>query len=153
MILDFDYYNPTHVYFGKNALSNLRGELEKYGDTVLLVYGKGSVKKTGLYDSVLAILKDAGKKIVELDGVKSNPTYSRMMDGCRLVRENNVSLILAVGGGSVIDCAKAISVAAYCQGDAWQRYWIDFEPVDNEIIPVGSVLTMAGTASEMNGGS
>lgn len=153
MILDFDYYNPTHVYFGKNALSNLRGELEKYGDTVLLVYGKGSVKKTGLYDSVLAILKDAGKKIVELDGVKSNPTYSRMMDGCRLVRENNVSLILAVGGGSVIDCAKAISVAAYCLGDAWQRYWIDFEPVDNEIVPVGSVLTMAGTASEMNGGS
>lgn len=153
MILDFDYYNPTHVYFGKNALSNLRGELDNYGDTVLLVYGKGSVKKTGLYDSVLAILKDAGKKIVELDGVKSNPTYSRMMDGCRLVRENNVSLILAVGGGSVIDCAKAISVAAYCQGDAWQRYWIDFEPVDNEIVPVGSVLTMAGTASEMNGGS
>ena len=85
MILDFDYYNPTHLYFGKNALSNLRGELDNYGDTVLLVYGKGSVKKTGLYDSVLAILKDAGKKIVELDGVKSNPTYSRMMDGCRLV--------------------------------------------------------------------
>ena len=153
MLLDFNYYNPTRIYFGKTALQNLRGELDAYGDTVLLVYGRGSVKKIGLYDEVVSILKAAGKKIIELDGVKSNPTYERMTEGCRLVRENDVSLILAVGGGSVIDCAKAISVSAYCKGDPWQRYWINFEPVNNRIVPVGCVLTMAGTASEMNGGS
>lgn len=153
MIYDFSYYNPTKIYFGKSSLSHLREELANYGETILLVYGKNSIKKIGLYDEVLSILKECGKKIVELSGVKSNPTYDQMMEGARLVRENNVSLILAVGGGSVIDCSKGISVSAYCKGDPWQRYWVNFEPIDNLIVPVASILTMVGTASEMNGGS
>ncbi len=153
MKFDFNYYNPTKIYFGRTALDNLSGELSSYGKTVLLMYGKGSVKKLGLYDKVVEILKDAGKTVVELSGIKSNPSYSQLLEGVRLVRENNVDLILAVGGGSVIDCAKGISVSAYCDEDPWKKYWVDFKDVDNRIVPVGSILTMAGTGSEMNGGS
>ena len=153
MKLDFTYYNPTKIYFGRTALDNLAGELANYGENVLLVYGKGSVKKIGLYDNIIKILAECGKKVIELPGIKSNPTYVQMMEGARLVRENNIDLILAVGGGSVIDFSKGISVSAYCEGDPWERYWTNFEPVNNKIVPVASVLTMAGTASEMNGGS
>ncbi|MCD8350181.1 MAG: iron-containing alcohol dehydrogenase [Planctomycetaceae bacterium] len=150
---DFTYYNPTRVHFGKKSLERLAGELANYGDSVLLMYGKGSVKKLGLYDKVVAILKAAGKTVVELPGIKSNPTYAQMLAGCKLVRDNKVDLILAVGGGSVIDCAKGVSVSAFAEGDPWERYWVNFEKVNNPIVPVGAVLTMAGTASEMNGGS
>lgn len=153
MQLDFTYENPTRVHFGRSALDHLPQELAGYGDTVLLVYGKNAIKRIGLYDRITAILRDCGKTVVELPGIKSNPTYAQLLEGARLVRENRVDLILAVGGGSVIDCAKGISVSAYCEGDPWQRYWMDFEEVDNPIVPVGCVLTMAGTASEMNGGS
>ncbi len=153
MIYDFNYYNPTKIYFGKTALSNLESELKDYGKTVLLLYGKNSVKKSGLYDQVVTILNQCNKTVVELGGINSNPRYSQVLEGGKLVRENNVDLILAVGGGSVVDCAKAISVSAYAKGDAWTRYWINFEPVDNKLVPVGVVLTMVGTASEMNGGS
>ncbi len=153
MLYDFNYYNPTKIHFGKNALSYLRGELNEYGKNILLLYGKNSIKKIGLYDKVIAILKDCDKNVVELGGINSNPRYSQVLEGARLVRENHVDLILAVGGGSVVDCAKAISVSAYAKGDPWERYWINFEPVDNEVVPVGTVLTMTGTASEMNGGS
>lgn len=153
MKLDFTYYNPTKIYFGKTALDNLAPELANYGETILLVYGKGAIKKIGLYDKIIEILNSCGKKAIELSGIKSNPTYTQMMEGARLVRENNVDLILAVGGGSVIDCSKGISVSAYCEGDPWERYWTNFEPISNRIVPVASVLTMAGTASEMNGGS
>lgn len=153
MIYDFTYHNPTKIYFGKKSMDNLSKELQNYGKNILLLYGKNSIKKIGLYDEVLNILKECNKNIVELSGIKPNPSYAQVLEGGRLVRENNVDLILAVGGGSVIDCAKAISVSAYAEGDAWQRYWIDFEKVDNKIIPVGSVLTMTGTASEMNAGS
>lgn len=153
MKLDFTYYNPTKIYFGKTALDNLAGELANYGKNILLVYGKSSIKKNGLYDKIMTILVDSGKKVVELSGIKSNPSYVQMLEGARLVRENNVDLILAVGGGSVIDCSKGISVSAYCEGDPWERYWTNFEPVNNKIVPVASILTMAGTASEMNGGS
>lgn len=153
MKLDFTYYNPTKIYFGKTALDNLAPELTNYGETILLVYGKESIKKIGLYDKILEILNKCGKRIIELPGIKSNPTYAQMMEGARLVRENNVDLILAVGGGSVIDCSKGISVSAYCEGDPWERYWTNFEAVNNKIVPVASILTMAGTASEMNGGS
>lgn len=153
MLFDFEYYNPTKIYFGKTALSNLENELNGFGKNVLLMYGKNSIKKTGLYDEIVSILGKCGKSVVELSGINSNPRYSQVLQGCKLVRDNNVDLILAVGGGSVIDCAKAISVSAYAYGDPWQRYWVDYEDVDNKIVPVGSVLTMAGTASEMNGGS
>ena len=153
MLFDFTYYNPTKIHFGRNSLDELKGELKNYGDTVLLVYGKNSIKKIGLYDKIIEILKESNKKVVELEGVMSNPTYDKVLEGGKLVRDNKVDLILAVGGGSVIDCAKAISVSAYCEGDAFNRYWLNFEEVDNEIIPVGSILTMVGTGSEMNGGS
>lgn len=153
MKFDFTYYNPTKIYFGKNSLENLSHELGNYGENVLFMYGKGSLKKSGLYDTISDILKKAGKKVVELSGIKSNPSYSQLLEGARLVRENNVDLILAVGGGSVIDCAKGISVSAYSDGDPWKKYWIDFADIDNKIVPVASVLTMAGTGSEMNGGS
>lgn len=153
MKFDFTYYNPTRIHFGKNSLDMLSGELKNFGDTVLLMYGKGSVKKSGLYDKVIDILNKSGKKVVELSGIKSNPSYTQLLEGAKLVRENNVSLILAVGGGSVIDCAKGISVSAYCEGDPWEKYWVNFEDVTNKTVPVGSILTMAGTGSEMNGGS
>ncbi len=153
MLHDFTYYNPTKIYFGKDSMQNLSAELANFGENILLLYGKNAIKKIGLYDEVIKILKDCGKNITELSGIKPNPSYSQVLEGARLVRENKIDLILAVGGGSVIDCAKAISVSAYAKGDPWQRYWIDFEEIDNEIIPVGSILTMTGTASEMNGGS
>ena len=153
MKFDFTYYNPTKIYFGKNSLENLSGELANYGKNILLIYGKNSVKKSGLYDEVIKILKAADKNVTELSGIKSNPSYSQLLKGASLVKENDVDLILAVGGGSVIDCAKGISVSAYCEGDPWQKYWVDFEPVTNKIVPVASILTMAGTGSEMNGGS
>lgn len=153
MNLDFTYQNPTTIYFGKKAIDNLSIELENYGDNIMLAYGKGAIKKIGLYDQVISILKNSGKTVVELSGIMANPTYEKVMEGAKLVRENNVDLILAIGGGSVIDCAKAISVSSYCKGDAWTRYWLQFEPVDNKIVPVASILTLAGTGSEMNGGS
>lgn len=153
MIYDFTYYNPTKIYFGKKSLENLEAELKNYGKNVLLVYGKNSIKKIGLYDEVIKTLKRCGKNVIELAGINANPRYSQVLEGARLVRENDVDLILAVGGGSVIDCSKAISVSAYAKGDPWKRYWIDFEPVDNKLVPVGAILTMTGTASEMNGGS
>lgn len=153
MIYDFSFYNPTRIHFGKGALAHLKDELSQYGENVLLVYGKASIKKIGLYDQVMAILQEAGKKVVELSGVSANPRWREVQEGCRLAKENDVNLILAVGGGSVIDCSKAISACAYAQGDAWERYYIQQKPVDNEVIPIGSVLTMAGTGSEMNSGS
>ena len=154
MQLDFTYYNPTTIHFGKNSLTNLNDELTQYGDTVLLMYGRNAIKSNGLYDQVMTILAEAGKKVIELSGVMPNPTYEKMMEGAKLVREHNVSLILAVGGGSVIDCAKGVSVSAYCEGqDPFQKYWVEHQEITNKIVPVASILTMVGTGSEMNGGS
>ena len=150
MLNDFVYHNPTKIYFGKRALDNLSAELGNYGNSILLLYGKGAIKKTGLYDKIIAVLNECGKSVVELSGVKPNPSYSQVKAGAALVRENCVDLILAVGGGSVIDCAKAISASAYAEGDAWDRYWIKREAVNNKVIPIGAILTMAATASEMN---
>ncbi|OAT46349.1 NADH-dependent butanol dehydrogenase A [Proteus hauseri ATCC 700826] len=154
MQLDFTYYNPTTIHFGKNSLTNLNDELTQYGDTVLLMYGRNAIKSNGLYDQVMTILAETGKKVIELSGVMPNPTYEKMMEGAKLVREHNVSLILAVGGGSVIDCAKGVSVSAYCEGqDPFQKYWVEHQEITNKIVPVASILTMVGTGSEMNGGS
>lgn len=153
MKFDFTYHNPTKIYFGKTAIDNLLPELKNYGKTVLLMYGKGSVKKSGLYDKVIELLKDADKTVVELAGIKSNPTYTQLLEGVKLVRENNVDLILAVGGGSVIDCAKGISASSYTDEDPWEKYWVRGEKPTSKVVPVGTILTMAGTGSEMNGGS
>lgn len=153
MLYDFSYQNPTRIHFGKKAINKLAGELREYGKNILLVYGKASIKKIGLYDQVMNILQAEGKTVVELAGINANPRYTQLLEGARLVREHNIDLILAVGGGSVIDCAKGIACAAYAEGDVWQRYYVNQEPVTNRVIPVGSILTMAGTGSEMNSGS
>ena len=115
MKYDFTFYNPTRIHFGKNAMEHLPEELANFGDSVLLLYGKNAIKKMGLYDEVIKILNACGKKVTELGGIKPNPSYSQVLEGARLVRENKVDLILAVWGGSVIDCAKAISVSAYTE--------------------------------------
>lgn len=153
MIYDFTFQNPTRIHFGKTAMNHLADELQQYGKNILLVYGKNSIKKIGLYDEVLRTLQTTGKQVIELAGINANPRYSQLLEGARLVREHHIDLILAVGGGSVIDCAKGISVSAYCKGDPWTRYWENNEPLDNEVVPVGTILTMTGTASEMNAGS
>ena len=153
MLGSFVYSNPTKLYFGDNAISFLSDELKNYGPKVMLCYGGGSIKRNGIYDDVVKILKDAGKDIIEDPGVMSNPTYEKMREGSRIARENNVDLILAVGGGSTIDYAKGVSVSAWCKEDPWEKYYVRMEEVDNRVIPVGSVLTMVGTGSEMNGGS
>lgn len=153
MLGNFIYSNPTTLYFGENAIDGLKTELPKFGKTVLLVYGGGSIKKNGVYDAVVKILKEAGKTVIEDAGVMPNPTVIKLYEGAKLARENKADLILAVGGGSVVDYSKGVSVAAYCADDPWEKYYVRREVVDNPIIPVGAVLTMSGTGSEMNGGS
>ena len=150
---DFTFHNPTKLHFGENAMDALADELKAFGPVVQLCYGGGSIKKNGIYDQVVEILKSAGKTIVEDGGVMPNPTLEKMLHGATLARENNVDLILAVGGGSTIDYAKAVSVSAWCEEDPWEKYFIRFEEPSCRIIPVGDVLTMVGTGSEMNGGS
>ncbi len=150
---DFTFHNPTKLHFGENAMDALADELKAFGPVVQLCYGGGSIKKNGIYDQVVSILKSAGKTIVEDGGVMPNPTLEKMLHGAALARENNVDLILAVGGGSTIDYAKAVSVSAWCDEDPWEKYFIRFEEPSCRIIPVGDVLTMVGTGSEMNGGS
>ena len=153
MLGNFSYSNPTRLYFGDDALSFLPRELANYGPRVMLTYGGGSIKRNGIYDDVIRVLKDAGKEVFEDPGVMSNPTVQKLYEGCRIARENDVDLILAVGGGSTIDYAKAVSVSAWCEEDPWEKYYLRMEDADNRIIPVGCVLTMVGTGSEMNGGS
>ena len=153
MLGNFTYCNPTKLYFGKDALDGLNEELPKYGKNVLLVYGGGSIKKNGIYDKVVAILKANGKKIYEDDGVMPNPTSDKLNEGVERAKKAKADLILAVGGGSVCDYAKAVSVSVNCNDDAWDKYFIRFEEPTCDIIPVGCVLTMLGTGSEMNGGS
>ncbi len=154
MEYDFTFCNPTVIHFGKTAMNHLADELNKYGKNVLLIYGGGSIKKIGLYDEVIKILTDCKKNIVELPGVMPNPTWKKVEEGNAWVRKHKIDFILAVGGGSVIDLAKGVANSALCYDpDPFKKYWIDEEPVDNPIIPVGAILTMVGTGSESNGGS
>ena len=155
MLGNFTYCNPTKLYFGKESIKGLNKELPKYGKNVLLVYGGGSIKKSGIYDEIVKILKDNGKEIFEDAGVMPNPTVEKLNEGVDIARKSKADFILAVGGGSVCDYAKAVSVSVNCKEDAWEKYFIRFEDVDKEtkIIPIGCVLTMVGTGSEMNGGS
>ncbi len=153
MLGSFTYCNPTKLYFGKDALDGLNEELPKYGKRVLLVYGGGSIKKNGIYGKVVEILKANGKVIYEDAGVMPNPTHEKLNEGVALARAAKADLILAVGGGSVCDYAKAVSVSVNCDDDPWEKYFIRFDEPTCEIVPVGCVLTMVGTGSEMNGGS
>ena len=153
MLGNFSYKNATKIYFGEDALQYLNEELPKYGNTVQLIYGGGSIKKNGIYDDVMAILKSNGKTVVEDGGVMPNPTVDKLNEGIKIARDNGVDFLLAVGGGSVCDYAKAVSVSINCDEDPWDKYYIRFEEPTCEIVPVGCVLTMVGTGSEMNAGS
>ena len=153
MLGNFSYCNPTKLYFGKDALDGLNAELPKYGKNVLLIYGGGSIKKNGIYDKVVSALKANGKEVFEDAGVMPNPTADKLREGVARARDAKADLILAVGGGSVCDYAKAVSVSVRCDEDPWDKYYDRFEDVSCEIVPVGCVLTMVGTGSEMNGGS
>lgn len=150
MLGNFTFHNPTKLYFGENSLENLSKELGKYGEKVMLVYGGGSICKNGIYDAVLAELRKAGKQTVELSGVMPNPTIEKVMEGVALARKEAVDLILAVGGGSVCDYCKAVAGSAYCEQDPWKYYFNNFGEMTCRWIPVGCVLTMAGTGSEMD---
>ena len=153
MLGDFTYHNPCRVHFGPNALDELPGELAEYGPKVLLTYGGGSIKRNGVYDKVIAALEAAGKTVFEVPGVMSNPTADKLREGAKVARENDVDLILAVGGGSTIDYAKGVSVSAWTEGDPWEHLYLHMEEPTGKVIPVSDVLTMSGTGSEMNAGS
>lgn len=155
MLGNFTYHNPTKLIFGKDAMGALAGELAAYGPVVQLVYGGGSIKRNGIYDQVMEALAAAGKTVVEDAGVMPNPTVEKLREGVKIARENHVDLILAVGGGSCVDYAKGVAVSVNLPEDVdpWQKYWVDFDEPTCEVVPVGSVLTMVGTGSEMNCGS
>lgn len=153
MLGNFEYCNPTKLYFGEEALNNLNTELLKYGKNVVLVYGGGSIKKNGIYDEVMEILKANDKNVAEISGVMPNPTLEKLYEGVEIARNHKADLLLAVGGGSVCDYSKAVSVSVNCEEDPWEKYFLRFEEPACETIPVGCVLTMVGTGSEMNAGS
>ena len=153
MLGNFAYCNPTKLYFGEESLNYLNTELSKYGENVVLIYGGGSIKKNGIYDDVCQILKENGKNVAEISGVMPNPTLEKLYEGVEIARNHHADLLLAVGGGSVCDYAKAVSVSVNCQEDPWEKYYVRFEEPDCEVVPVGCVLTMVGTGSEMNAGA
>lgn len=153
MLGNFAYCNPTKLYFGEDSLQYLKEELAKYGENVVLVYGGGSIKKNGIYEEVLKILNENGKNVAEIEGVMPNPTLAKVYEGVEIARAHHADLLLAVGGGSVCDYSKAVSASVNCKEDPWEKYFIRSEEPDCETIPVGCVLTMAGTGSEMNAGS
>ncbi|MFM9279173.1 iron-containing alcohol dehydrogenase [Paenibacillus jiagnxiensis] len=147
----FEFRNPTRLIFGRGQLEMLKREVPKYGKRVLLVYGGGSIKRSGLYDQVIGLLRESDAEVTELPGVEPNPRLSTVHKGVELCKANHIELILAVGGGSVIDCVKAIAVGAKYDGDMWD--FVEHKAVPQDALPFGTVLTMAATGSEMNSGS
>lgn len=149
----FTFAYPTKVYFGEGSAKRaLEAELGKYGDTVLLAYGGGSIKKNGVYEEIRGLLTQAGKRVVEFSGIMSNPTYAKVQEGAALVRRHRVDFILAVGGGSVIDCCKVVSAQAMADGDIYElEYGEKRSPAAG--IPLGAVVTVSGTGAEMNAGA
>lgn len=151
---NFIFENSSKVYFGKGCVKEyLSNILSVYGDTVMLCYGGGSIKKNGIYDEVITVLKKENKAVVEFSGIPSNPTYSKVLEGVKLAKESNADLILAVGGGSVMDCCKAISLGAKYDGDIWADFWARPGVIDFEPLPLGIIVTVSGTGSECNGGA
>ena len=147
----FSFYNPVKLIFGKGQLEALKNEVPNYGKKVLVVYGGGSIKKNGLYDEVMATLNDMGVEIHELSGVEPNPRLSTAKRGIEICKQENIDMLLAVGGGSVIDCTKLIAAGAKYDGDAWD--FVTRKATPEEVLPFGTVLTLAATGSEMNAGS
>lgn len=152
MLGNFSYCNPAKLYFGDQSLDYLNTELPKYGKNVVLIYGGGFIKKNGIYDDVIKILEAQGKNVAEIAGVMPNPTLAKLYEGIEIARKHQADLLLAVGGGSVCDYAKAVSVSVNCEEDPWEKYFVRFEEPSCETLPVGCVLTMVGTGSEMNAG-
>lgn len=150
---DFIFSYPTKVYFGKDALKKAAAEqLDALGSNVLLAYGGGSVKRNGIYDEVMQVLKEHGKHVVEFSGIMSNPTYAKVQEGARLAKENKIDFILAVGGGSVIDCCKIVAAQAMSEEDIWEMEH-SARRFPQQAIPMGAIVTASGTGSEMNGGA
>ena len=150
---NFIYENRTKVYFGRGGVKEyLAALLGNYSGTVLLAYGGGSVKKNDIYDEITSVLKSAGKPFLEFSGITPNPTYTKVQEGAKLARENNVGFILAVGGGSVIDCCKIVSAQAKCDEDIWEMENIK-KKFPTDFIPMGAVVTVSGTGAEMNAGA
>ena len=148
---EFVFQNPVKLIFGKDSISNLPNELSAYGDRILVVYGGGSIKKNGLYDELMDLLNKENKEVFELGGVEPNPRLSTARQGAEMCKEHNIDFILAVGGGSVLDCTKLIATAAKYDGDPWDFVVKKATPTD--AVPFGTILTMAATGSEMNAGS
>lgn len=153
MLGNFSFCNPTKLYFGEESLNALNTELPKYGKQVVLIYGGGSIKKNGIYDEVMQMLQHNGKQVAEIAGVMPNPTIDKLYEGVEIARKHQADLLLAVGGGSVCDYAKAVSVSVHCEEDPWGKYYVRMEEPSCETLPVGCVLTMVGTGSEMNAGA
>ena len=153
MLGNFSFCNPTKLYFGEESLNALNTELPKYGKQVVLIYGGGSIKKNGIYDEVMQMLQHNGKQVAEIAGVMPNPTIDKLYEGVEIARKHQADLLLAVGGGSVCDYAKAVSVSVHCEEDPWEKYYVRMEEPSCETLPVGCVLTMVGTGSEMNAGA
>ncbi|MFK8795715.1 iron-containing alcohol dehydrogenase [Planococcus plakortidis] len=147
----FSFYNPVKLIFGKGQLEALKNEVPNYGKKVLVIYGGGSIKKNGLYDEVMATLNEMGVEIHELSGVEPNPRLSTAKRGIEICKQENIDMLLAVGGGSVIDCTKLIAAGAKYDGDAWD--FVTRKATPAEVLPFGTVLTLAATGSEMNAGS
>lgn len=150
---NFIFQNSTKVYFGRGCVKEYLACLTKSANTILLAYGGGSIKRNGVYDEVTRILAGPGKTIVEFSGIMPNPTYAKVQEGAKLARENDVDMILAVGGGSVMDCCKAVSLAARYDGDIWNDFWERPGVIEGEPLPLGVIVTVAGTGSECNGGA
>lgn len=151
---NFVYEYPTKVYFGKGAArQHLANILSAYGPNVLLAYGGGSIKKNGVYEEITGILKENGKTVTEFTGIMSNPTWEKVREGAKLAQENKIDLVLAVGGGSVVDCCKVVCAQAVTDEDLWEVEMVRHSPLPFKPIPLGAVVTASGTGAEMNGGA
>lgn len=149
---NFIYENKTKVIFGKGGVKeHLPSLLEKYGNNIMITYGGGSIKRNGIYEEVMEILKSSGKDVTEFSGIMPNPTYEKVQEGAKLAKENNIDLILAVGGGSVIDATKIISAQAKTEEDLWEKEMTE-KSFPTKFIPMIAIVTVFGTGSEMNAG-
>lgn len=150
---NFTYSYPTKVYFGEDAAKQaITAELGQFGKTVMIAYGGGSIKKSGIYEEVCTLLQEAGKEVVDFSGIMPNPTYAKVQEGAALARERGVDFILAVGGGSVIDCCKVVSAQAVLEEDIWDMEYKKGQ-FPTEGIPMGAIVTASGTGAEMNAGA
>ena len=149
----FNYQYPVRQHFGKGCAENaLKEEMKKVGKQVLLAYGGGSIKRTGLYDKICKWLEESGKEVVDFGGIMPNPTYAKVQEGARIVRDKHIDFILAVGGGSVIDCCKIVSSQAMMDVDAWDDWYVGHN-LPKEFVPMGAVVTASGTGAEQNNGA